>query len=83
MANKFNEFTGLIVDRMDNCDQMRKAECEFRNLELAKNVKQVEEKVNVLCDASEELHCLSGDLVAKKMIHEKRIKHLEDHQFIL
>ena len=26
---------------------------------------------------------LSGDLVAKKMIHGKRIKHLEDHQFVL
>ena len=42
MAKQFNEFTGLIVDRMDNCDQMRKAEYEYRNLELEKNFKQVE-----------------------------------------
>ena len=41
-AKQFNEFTDLIVDRMDSCEQMRKAECEYKNLELAKNVKKVE-----------------------------------------
>ena len=68
---------------MDSSEQMRKAECDYKNLELEKNVKQVEAKVNVLGEASEELHCSSGDLIAKKMMHEKRIKHLEDHQFVL
>ena len=68
---------------MDSSEQMRKAECDYKNLELEKNIKQVEAKVDVLGEASEELHCLSGDLVAKKMIDEKRIKHLEDHQFVL
>ena len=82
-ARQFSEFTDLIVDRMDSCDQMRKAECEYKNLELEKNVKKVEAKINTLSEASEELHCLSGDLIAKKMVHEKRIKHLEDHQFVL
>ena len=33
-AKQFSEFTDLIVDRMDSCDQMRKAECVYRNLEL-------------------------------------------------
>ena len=28
-AKQFNQFTDLIVDRMDSCKQMRKAECEF------------------------------------------------------
>ena len=40
-------------------------------------------KVNTLGETSEELHCLNGHLIAKKMVHEKRIKHLEDHQFVL
>ena len=39
--------------------------------------------MNTLSKASDELHCLSGDLIAKKMIHEKRLKNLEDHQFTL
>ena len=56
----------MIVDRMDSCQQMRKAECEYKNLELEKNVRQVEAKVNVLSETSEELHCLTGDLIAKK-----------------
>ena len=73
--------TGLIVDRMDSSDQMCKAECDYKNLELEKNIKQVEAKVNVLGEASEELHCISGDFVATKIMHEKRIKYLEDHQF--
>ena len=30
-AKQFNEFTGLIVDRMNNCEQMRKGECDLRN----------------------------------------------------
>ena len=51
---------------MDSCQQMRKAECEYKNLELEKNVRQVEAKVNVLSETSEELHCLTGDLIAKK-----------------
>ena len=68
---------------MGSSEQMRKAECDYKSLALEKKIKQVEEKVNVLGEASEELHCLSGDLVAKKMMHEKRIKHLEDHQFVL
>ena len=80
---KFNEFTGLIVDRMDSSEQMQKAECDYKNLELEKSIKQVEAKVDVLGETSEELHCLSRDLIAKKVIHEKRIKHLEDHQFVL
>ena len=82
-AKKFNEFTGLIVDRMDSSEQMQKAECVYKNLELERNIKQVKTKVNTLGETSEELHCLSGDLIAKKMVHEKRIKHLEDHQFVL
>ena len=82
-AKQFNEFTDLIVDRMDNCEQMRKTECEFRNVELEKNFRQVEVKVNILSETSEELHCLTGDLIAKKMAHDKKIKHLEDHQFAL
>ena len=82
-ALKFNEFTGLIVDRMDSSEKMHKAECEYKNLELEKNIKQVEAKINVLGETSEELHCLSGDLIAKKIVHEKRIKHLEDHQYVL
>ena len=82
-ARKFNEFTGLIVERMDSSEQIQKAECDYKKLELEKSIKQVEAKVNVLGETSEELHCLSGDLIAKKMIHEKRIKHLEDHQFVL
>ena len=59
---------------MDSCEQMGKAKCEIKNLELEKNVKKVEAKVNTLSEASEELRCLSGDLIAKKMVHEKRIK---------
>ena len=82
-AKKFNEFKGLIVDRMDRSEKMQKAECDYKNLELEKSIKQVEAKVNVLGETSEELHCLSGDSIAMKMIHEKRIKHLEDHQFVL
>ena len=62
---------------------MRKAECDYKNLELEKNVRQVEAKVNVLSETSEELHCLTGDLIAKTMAHVKKIKHLEDHQFVL
>ena len=62
---------------------MQKAECDYKNFELEKSIKQVEAKVNVLGETSEELHCLSGDLIAKKMVHEKRIKHLEDHQYVL
>ena len=73
-AKQFKEFTDLIVDRMDSCEQMGKAKCEIKNLELEKNVKKVEAKVNTLSEASEELRCLSGDLIAKKMVHEKRIK---------
>ena len=82
-AKKCNEFTGLIVDRMDNSEQMQKAECVYKNLELEKNIKQVEAKVITLGETSEELHCLSGDLIAKKMVHEKRIKHLDYHQYVL
>ena len=52
-------------------------------MELQKNVRQAEAKVNILSEASEELHCLNRDLVAKTMVQEKRIKHLEDHQFVL
>ena len=62
---------------------MRKAECEFKKLELKKNARQVEAKINTLSEASEELHCLKGDLIDKRMVHKKRIKHLEDHQFLL
>ena len=62
---------------------MRKVECEFKNLELEKNVRQVEAKVNVLSKTSEELYCLSRDLIAKIMVHERKMKHLEDHQFVL
>ena len=62
---------------------MRKAKCEYKNLELEQNFRKVKAKINTLGEASEELHCLSGDLIAKKMVHEKRIKHLEDHQFVL
>ena len=62
---------------------MRETECEFRSLELGKNVKEVETKGNRLSEAFEELHCLSGDLIAKKMIHEKRLKDLADQQFTL
>ena len=68
---------------MDSCQQMCKAECEFKNLELEKNVRQVEAKVNVLSETSEKFHCLTGDLIAKKMAHDKKLKHLEDHQFVL
>ena len=82
-TRKLSEFTDLIVDRMDSCQQMCKAECEYKKLELEKNVRQVEAKVNVLSETSEELHCLTGDLIAKKMAHDKKIKHLEDHQFVL
>ena len=82
-AKKFNEFTGLIVDRMNSTEQMLKAECDYKKLELEKSIRQVEAKVNTLGETSEELHWLSGDLIAKKMVHEKRIKHLEDHQFVL
>ena len=82
-AEQFNEFNVSIVDRMDSCEQMRKAECEFKNLELERNLKQVEAKVNILSESPEKLHCLSGDLIAKTMAHEKRTKHLEDHQFVL
>ena len=82
-AKKCNEFTGLIADRMDSFEQMRKAECDYKNLEMEKNIKQVEAKVNVLGKTSEELYCLSGHLIAEKMIHEKIIKHLKDHQFVL
>ena len=46
-ARKFNEFTGLIVDRMDSTEQMLKAECDYKKLELEKSIKQVEAKVNV------------------------------------
>ena len=77
-TKKLSKFTELIVDRMDSCQQMRKAECEFKSLELEKNVRQVEAKVNVLSETSEELHCLTGDLIAKKMAQDKKIKHLED-----
>ena len=59
-AKQFNEFTGLIVDRMENAEQMRKAEGDYKNLELEKNIKEVEAKVNTLGDTSEELHGLSG-----------------------
>ena len=82
-SRKLSEFTDLTVDRMDSCQQMCKAECEYKNLELEKNVRQVEAKVNVLSETSEELHCLTGDLIAKKMAHDKKLKHLEDHQFVL
>ena len=57
---------------MDSSEQMQKAECVYKNLELERNIKQVEAKVNVLGETSEELHCLSGDLIAKKMAHEKK-----------
>ena len=33
-AKQFNEFTDLIAYMMDCCQQMRKGECEFKNLEL-------------------------------------------------
>ena len=82
-ARKFSEFAGLMVERMNSTEEMLKAECDHKNLELEKNIRQVEAKVNVLGETSEELHCLSGDLIAKKMVHEKRIKHLEDHQYVL
>ena len=29
-ARKFNEFTGLIVDRMDSTEQVLKAECDYK-----------------------------------------------------
>ena len=38
-AKKFIKFTGLIVDRMDSSEQMRNAECDYKNLELEKNIK--------------------------------------------
>ena len=56
-ARKFNEFTGLIVDRMDSFEQMQKSECEYTNLELERNIKQVEAKVNTRGETSEGLHC--------------------------
>ena len=46
-------------------------------------MKEVECKVNTLSEASEELHSLSGDLIAIKMAHERRIKNFENHQFAL
>ena len=61
----------------------RHIKTEDANLELEKNVRQVEAKVNVLSETSEELHCLTGDLIAKKMAHDKKLKHLEDQQFVL
>ena len=48
---------------MDSCEQIRKVECEFKNSESGKNVNRVEAKVNALSEASEELHCLSVDLI--------------------
>ena len=65
----------MIVTRMDSCQQMRKAECEYKNLEIEKNVRQVEAKVNVLSETPEELYCLTGDLIAKKwrMIKNKNV----------
>ena len=71
-AKQFNEFTGFIVDSMDSCEQMHNAECEYKNLALEKNIKQVKAKVNALGEISEELHCLSGDLIANKMVQEKK-----------
>ena len=58
---------------------MRKSECEFKTFELEKNMKYVEYEVNTLSEASEELHCLTGDLIETKMAHDKKLKHLEDH----
>ena len=37
-AKKFNEFTGLIVDRMNSSEQMKKAEFDYKNLELEKSI---------------------------------------------
>ena len=68
---------------MDSSEQILRAEWDYKSLELEKGIKQVEAKINSLGETSEELHCLSGDLIAKKMVHEKRIKHLEDHQYVL
>ena len=56
-AKRFNEFTSLIVDRMDSCEQIHKAECEYKNSELEKNVKHLGAKINALGETSEELHC--------------------------
>ena len=46
---------------------MHMTEWEFRSSELKKNVKIVETKDNTLSEASEELHCLSGASIAKKI----------------
>ena len=72
-SKKLNEFTGFIVDRMDNSEQMRKAECDYKNLEIEKSIKQVEAKINVLGETSEKLHCLSGDLIAKNWYMKKEL----------
>ena len=62
---------------------VRKAKCQSKNLVLEKNIRNVEVKVNTLSEASEELHCLSKDLIAMKMVQERRLKNLEDHHFAL
>ena len=59
------------MNRRDSSVHMRKAECQAKHLELGKNIRDVETKVNTLSEASEELHCLSSYLISKKMIHEK------------
>ena len=82
-TKQFNEFTDLIINRVDSSGQIRRAECKFKNLELEKNVRDVETKVNTLSEASEELHGSSGDITARKTIHEKTLKNLEDNYFTL
>ena len=64
MAKKFNKFTGLIVDSINSSEQIQKAECDYKKLELEKRIRQVEARVNTPGETSEELHCLSGDLIA-------------------
>ena len=33
-TKQFNEFTDLMVDRMDSCEQMRKSESEFNKFRI-------------------------------------------------
>ena len=61
-------YSSIHVDEFVDADEEDIAELD--------QIKEVEAKVNALGETSEELHCLSGDLIAKKMVHEKRNKHL-------
>ena len=60
---QIEDFTDLFLNRRNSCTHVRKAEFQAKNLELEKNIRDLESKVNTLSEAPEELPCVNEDLI--------------------